>query len=237
MLISVDFSFLFCYNLVMKEFLEKINASDKEQNFSLYSSLLKEWNEKFNLTSITDEQEIKQKHFIDSLSALPLIKQNATVLDIGSGAGFPGVPLKIIRNDIEVTLIDSVNKKVTFLNEVINRLSLEKIKAQHIRVEDFNKSVKFDVVVSRAVAELRTLLEYALPFVKKGGVFIAYKSEKTDEEIKNAKTALSILGGKINDILDVSQEGNVRKLIVIEKVEESPLKYPRGKNLPRVKPL
>lgn len=221
----------------MKQFLEKINSLNKEEKFNLYSSLLLEWNEKFNLTAITDKEEIKEKHFIDSLSALPYIDKGCSLLDIGSGAGFPGIPLKIIREDLSVTLLDSVNKKVIFLCEVIKSLELKNIKAIHSRVEDLKKEEKFDVVVSRAVAELRTLSEYALPFVKVGGLFISYKSEKTDEEIKNAKNALSILGGKIIEVVEVSRNGNNRKLIIIKKISETPIKYPRGKNLPRVKPL
>lgn len=221
----------------MKEILEKLNATDKEEKFTLYADLLKEWNEKFNLTAITDDEGIKQKHFIDSLAAADMIAPSSRVLDIGSGAGFPGVPLKIVRDDLDVTLLDSVNKKVTFLNEVISRLKLEKIVAVHARIEDVKEKESFDVVVSRAVAELRTLSEYALPFLKTGGIFIAYKSEKTEEELELAKNALAVLGGKLRGVTDVSRDGNVRKLIVIEKVKPCPEKYPRGKNLPRVKPL
>lgn len=221
----------------MKEILKRLNSIEKEPLFNSYSALLKEWNEKFNLTAIVDDEDIKRKHFCDSLTAVDIIPENACVLDIGSGAGFPGVPLKIIRDDIEVTLIDSVNKKVTFLNEVIKQLGLKKISAVHARVEDLPRTKKYDVVVSRAVAELRTLVEYALPFVKKGGIFIAYKSEKTEEEAENAKNALSVLGGKIKKIIDVSGADVNRRLVIIEKINDCPEKYPRSKNLPRVKPL
>lgn len=222
----------------MKSFLEKYeNYEQAQSQFSRYYSLLVEWNEKFNLTAITNESEVWSKHFADSLSGESLIKKDATVLDIGSGAGFPGIPLKIVRGDINLTMLDSVNKKVTFLNEVVRQLGLENAKAIHSRIEDLDKKVKYDVVVSRAVASLPTLCEYALPFVKEGGIFIAYKSEKTDEEIATAKNALSVLGGEIVEVKDVSTGEFNRKLIVIKKVKPTPPKYPRGKNLPRVKPL
>ena len=182
--------------------------------------------------------KFKVKHFADSLCGQRFIKSGATVLDIGAGAGFPSLPIKIIRDDIDLTLIDSVNKKVGFLNEVIRALNLNNARALHTRVEDFPKKESFDIVLSRAVASLNTLCEYALPFVKVGGLFIAYKSEKTEEEIELAKNALLILGGKIVDTTtEQVQDGIVRRLIVIEKVKNSPAKYPRSKNLPRVKPL
>lgn len=222
----------------MKQLLEKLSAPDNAtEKFALYENLLTAWNEKFNLTAITDSEEIRVKHFADSLAAVKLLKQNAVVLDIGSGAGFPAVPLKIVRPDISVTMIDSVNKKVGFLNEVILRLGLTDTRALHIRAEDMDKNIKFDAVVSRAVARLNTLSEYALPFVKIGGLFIAYKSEKTDEEIEEAKNAIAVLGGKIKEVKDVSGGEFIRKLVVIEKVADTPPKYPRGKNLPRLKPL
>jgi 16S rRNA (guanine527-N7)-methyltransferase len=222
----------------MKTFLEKFDNYEKTENkFSRYYSLLVEWNEKFNLTAITDECGVWLKHFADSVTSESLIKQGASILDVGSGAGFPGIPLKIVRDDISLTMLDSVNKKVTFLNEVVSQLELSNAQAIHSRIEDFDKKKKYDVVVSRAVAELRTLCEYTLPFVKEGGIFIAYKSEKTDEEIINAKNALAILGGEVSEVKEVSVGELTRKLVVIKKIKPTPPKYPRGKNLPRVKPL
>ena len=205
--------------------------------FDCYYELLVFWNERFNLTAITEKDEVEVKHFIDSLSSVDLISENASLLDIGSGAGFPSLPLKIVRPDITLTMVDSVNKKVGFLNEVVKRLNLEGAIAIHSRAEDLDKDKKYDFVVSRAVASLSTLLEYCLPFVKEGGYLIAYKSEKTDEEILESKNALTILGGTIDKVVDKSHNGLNRKLIVVKKIAPTPKKYPRGKNLPRVKPL
>ena len=206
--------------------------------FEKYYQLLIEWNNKFNLTAITERDEVMVKHFADSLSGERFIPNGAKVLDIGAGAGFPSLPIKIVRNDINLTMLDSVNKKVGFLNEVVSALNLENARALHSRVEDFSQKECFDIVLSRAVASLNTLCEYALPFVKVGGIFIAYKSEKTDEEVALAKNAIAILGGEIERITtEEVDEGMVRKLVIIKKVKPSPSKYPRGKNLPRVKPL
>lgn len=206
--------------------------------FDRYAEMLTERNEKVNLTAITDPDEIRVKHFTDSLAAIDLIKTGATVLDIGSGAGFPGIPLKIARDDISVTLLDSVNKKVAFMNEVIADLGLKNIEAVHARIEDFPHKGEFDVAVSRAVAELTTLAEYALPFVKVGGTFVAYKSEKAEAEAAAAGNAVALLGGRLREIREVNvAPGLTRKLIVVDKIDPTPLKYPRGKNLPRLKPL
>ncbi len=205
--------------------------------FDRYYDLLVFWNERFNLTAITQKEEVEIKHFIDSLASEELIEKNSTVLDIGSGAGFPSIPLKIVREDIDLTMVDSVNKKVGFLNEIISKLNLKNAVAIHSRAEDLNKDKKYDFVVSRAVASLSTLLEYCLPFVKEGGYLIAYKSEKTDEEILESKNALAVLGGSVEKVIDKSHNGLNRKLIVVKKIAPTPSKYPRGKNLPRVKPL
>lgn len=206
--------------------------------FDRYAEMLTERNEKVNLTAITDPDEIRVKHFTDSLAAIELIKTGATVLDIGSGAGFPGIPLKIARDDISVTLLDSVNKKVVFMNDVIADLGLKNIEAVHARIEDFPHKGEFDVAVSRAVAELTTLVEYALPFVKVGGTFVAYKSEKAEAEAAAAGNAVALLGGRLREIREVNvAPGLTRRLIVVDKIDPTPLKYPRGKNLPRLKPL
>lgn len=230
----------------MSEFYEKIKsvlsealASNAVENFERYYALLLEWNERFNLTAITDRRDVFVKHFLDSISAAPLIPQNASVLDIGAGAGFPSLPLKIARDDLTVTCVDSVNKKVTFLDAVIDELGLKNARAIHSRAEDLPKT-GYDVVVSRAVASLNVLCEYCLPFVKIGGALIAYKSEKADEELAAATNAIKLLGGKMKELRDVSDfvgGETTRKLIVIEKIAPTPPKYPRGKNLPRLKPL
>lgn len=216
----------------MKNQLEKYNES-----FEKYFSLLSEWNEKINLTAITEREEVWTKHFYDSLVGEKYIPSNARVLDIGSGAGFPGIPIKIVRPDAEVTLLDSVGKKVNFLNLVINEIGLDKIKAVHSRIEDLKEKESYDIVTARAVARLNVLLEYALPFVKVGGAFLAYKSVLSAEEIEEAKLALDILGGEVEAADEEKIGDNLRTVIVIRKVKKTPEKYPRGKNLPRLKPI
>lgn len=206
--------------------------------FNRYAEMLRERNEKINLTAITEPEEVKVKHFLDSCSAAELLPGGASVLDIGSGAGFPGLPLKIVRPDLTVTLLDSVNKKVAFVSDVVAELKLSGVTAVHARIEDFPHKGEYDAVVSRAVAELSTLAEYALPFVKIGGAFIAYKSEKAESEAEAAASAITLLGGRIREIREAFvAAGLTRKLIIIDKIAPTPPKYPRGKNLPRLKPL
>lgn len=206
--------------------------------FDLYKKMLIETNQKFNLTSITDPEEIDLKHFEDSLTILPYIDQGSKVLDIGSGPGFPGLPLRI-KKDFDLTLIDSVNKKVGFMNEVIEALDLDKARAIHVRAEDYAKDHReeFDFVVSRAVANLSTLSELCLPFLKVGGIFIAMKGPKADEELDQAQNALKVLGGEVVKIDRVNLDGNERNNIIIKKVRQTAKKYPRGKNLPKKDPL
>lgn len=206
--------------------------------FDLYRDMLIETNKKFNLTTITDPKEIELKHFEDSLTILPYIEEGSRVLDIGSGPGFPGIPLRI-KKDIDLTLIDSVNKKVGFMNEVIKALDLDKTRAIHVRAEDFAKKEResYDIVVSRAVANLSTLAELCLPFLKLGGIFIAMKGPKADEELKEAQNALKILGGELVKVDRLDLDGNERNNIIIKKVRQSSKKYPRGKNLPKKDPL
>ncbi len=228
-----------------------------QSEFDLYYSLLAEWNEKFNLTAITDRESVFARHFCDSISAAGYLPQNASVCDIGSGAGFPGLPLKIVRPDINITLIDSVNKKVGFLNEVIARLGLKNAAAFHVRAEDAASPDKyrgkFNVTLSRAVAPLPVLCEYALPLTKPGGVFIAYKASSGEkEETASAQNALKILGGRLKQTAPYTLTAPVKagadgsptgtedialSLIIIEKTAECPLKYPRGGNKPRLQPL
>ena len=206
--------------------------------FIKYQEMLIETNKKFNLTSIDDPEEIKIKHFEDSLTIKNYINKGMKVLDIGSGAGFPGIPLRI-EKDFDLTLIDSVNKKVKFMNEVIEELGLENTRAIHVRAEDFAKDHReeFDLVISRAVANLSTLSEYALPFLKVGGIFIAMKGPKAEEEYEDAQNALKILGGELINIDTIDLHGNTRKNILIKKVRSTKKKYPRGKNQAKKNPL
>lgn len=206
--------------------------------FEKYEQMLIETNKKFNLTSIDDPEEIRIKHFEDSLTIKSYINDGMKVLDIGSGAGFPGIPLRIEKK-FDLTLIDSVNKKVNFMNQVIDELGLKNTRAVHVRAEDYAKDHReeFDMVISRAVANLSTLSEYALPFLKVGGIFIAMKGPKAEEEYEDAQNALKILGGELINIDSLDLYGNTRKNILIKKVRSTKKKYPRDKNLPKKKPL
>ncbi len=223
-----------------------ITLTDKQlSQFYTYYELLIEWNEKINLTAITDFEEVIKKHFLDSLSIGRILKQDSSVsiLDIGTGAGFPGIPIKIAFPDTSITLMDSLNKRVNFLNEVINALDLKKIEAVHGRAEVFAKKgmlrETFDICVSRAVANLSSLSEFCLPYVKVGGSFISYKSEKAMEEIESSKNAVSILGGGNISYDTFILEGTDfnRTLIRIEKIKETPSKYPRKAGTPVKQPL
>lgn len=211
---------------------------DKKDQYKIFIDYLLEVNAHTNLTTITDIDEIKIKHIEDSLSVLDLIKENDKVLDIGSGAGFPGIPLAV-EKEIDLTLIDGVNKKVKFMNQAIEKINLQNARAIHARAEDFAKDnrEKFDVVVSRAVANMTTLSELCLPFVKVGGIFIALKGPRADEELEEAKNAIKILGGKIIDVERFDLSGNERANIIVKKIHPTKHKYPRAKNLPKTKPL
>jgi 16S rRNA (guanine527-N7)-methyltransferase len=209
----------------------------KAVNFCLFYKELIEWNSKINLTSITQEDEVIVKHFLDSAYPHTLIPINSKVLDIGAGAGFPSIPLKIIRPDLNILMLDSLRKRVNFLNHIIDTLHLSGTKTIHSRIEDLNLKNQFDIILARAVAELPTLIEYGLPFLKIGGFLIAYKSLKTDEEIEKSQKALSILGGKIENVMRYEIGGNQRSIIIVKKIKNSPTGYPRTKNLPKLKPL
>lgn len=215
---------------------EMLNA--RSASFDTYYRLLTEWNEKFNLTAITERNAVYVKHFADSLLGEYLVPENATLLDIGAGAGFPSLPIKIVREDVTLTMVDSLKKRVNFLSCLIDELKLDKTTALHARAEDLNCRGSYDCVVARAVAPLNTLCEYCLPFVKTGGIFIAYKAGDCEEETAAAKNAVKILGGDKADIIKRRlDDDTVRSLVVIGKVTDSPAKYPRGKNLPRKSPL
>ncbi len=200
-------------------------------NFVKYYNLLIEGNKICNLTAITDEDGVVEKHFYDSIFPQKYFSLNAKVLDIGAGAGFPSIPLKLVRDDLSFTLLDSLNKRINFLNNTIQTLNLKNIEAMHGRAEDFAKindyREKFDITTARAVANLKVLSEYCLPFVKVGGQFIAYKSGNCEEEINEAKQIICELGGKISKVIDYNIVENFRKLVIIEKIKETPKKYPR----------
>lgn len=227
-----------------------IHLEDKQvQQFLVYYELLTEWNKVMNLTAITDFKEVVQKHFVDSLSLIKAVdesflqKKGISMIDIGTGAGFPGIPLKIVFSDLKVTLLDSLNKRIKFLNEVTGKLELRNITAIHGRAEDFAKQKEyreqFDLSVSRAVANLATLSEYSLPYVKKGGFFFSYKAEDIEEEIESSKNAIKILGGRIDEVIKFNlPDSDVKRAIVkIEKNNFTNKKYPRKAGIPSKEPL
>lgn len=220
---------------------------NKEQlyQFIKYYELLVEWNSFMNLTAITEFEDVCTKHFIDSISLCKAVDctKEYHVIDIGTGAGFPGIPLKIVFPNLRITLLDSLGKRVNFLNTVITELGLQEIEAIHGRAEDFAKTgvlrETFDICVSRAVANLSILSEYCLPYVKVGGYFISYKSEKVTEEIQMAQNAIQILGGEISDkkVFLLPNSDIYRNLLMIKKVQNTPKKYPRKAGLPSKEPL
>ena len=206
-------------------------------------NLLIEWNEKINLTAITNPDEIILKHFIDSITISNYIKENSYIADIGTGAGFPGIPLKILRKDIKIVLVDSLNKRINFLNEIIQELNLENIQAIHARAEEFGRDKNyrehFDVVTSRAVANLSTLSEYLIPLSKIEGKCLCMKGPGVQEEIKDAKKAIEILGGTISNLYEFKlPESDIERVVVeLKKVKKTPDKYPRKAGLPSKEPL
>jgi len=233
-----------------KDFQNKIQTQFEKCNFSLtpsqqnsfenYYNILKEWNEKINLTSIIEEDEVVLKHFLDSVLFSSFFIPNSKIIDIGCGAGFPSLPIKILRDDLSFVLVDTVNKKINFINEVIHKLKLN-VDTVHARAEELaNKDEyreKFDYSISRAVASLNTLVEYCLPFVKVGGYMVAYKSSDIEDEINNSKKAIEILGGKIEKVESLFVEDIERKFVIIKKIKTTPQKFPRNGNKPRIQPL
>ncbi|MDR0614565.1 MAG: 16S rRNA (guanine(527)-N(7))-methyltransferase RsmG [Lactobacillales bacterium] len=232
------------------QFLKKygVELSIKQQEqFAKYFHLLIEWNQKMNLTAITEEKEVYLKHFFDSL--LPIFlgefldKNLSSLLDVGAGAGFPSIPMKILLPNLNVSIIDSLSKRVNFLRELEKQLELEEISFYHGRAEDFGQDSKFrasyNFVIVRAVARLHVLSELTLPFVKKGGYFIALKAGKAIEEVEEAKVAIALLGGQIVDIKEYQLPvlGDSRFLIIIKKCKKTPNKYPRKAGIPNKKPI
>lgn len=232
-------------NLIKNVFTKyKIEYNDKQINQLVdYFNLVIFWNQKINLTAITDQKEFVYKHFLDCVLPYKHFKPNSKIIDVGAGAGFPSIPLKIIRPDLNILMVDSLNKRINFLNTVIENLKLEKISAKHARCEelaaDFMFREKFDYAVARAVASLPTLSEYLLPFVKLNGQMVAYKSVQADNEIAESHRALNMLGGrycetKQYNIYEISSE---RKVIIINKINSTPNGYPRKQNKPKTNPL
>ena len=213
------------------------------EQFYKYMNLLIEWNEKMNLTAITEPKEIILKHFIDSITILKYIDDNSKLVDVGTGAGFPGVPLSIMNPILKITLVDSLNKRLIFLQEVVKELNLKNIEIVHARAEEFgqnkNYREKFDIATSRAVANLATLSEYLVPLVKIGGKIISMKASNAKEEINDAQKAIEVLGGKIEKIeeFDLPESDIGRTIIIIDKNKCTPAIYPRKAGTPAKEPI
>ena len=237
----------------IKDILNRINidiTDDQVKQFEKYYEMLIEKNKVMNLTAITEKDEVIEKHFVDSIAVIPYLRKmgildnnNLNIIDLGTGAGFPGIPLKIMLPELQFTLLDSLNKRILFLNDVIQELGLNNINTIHGRAEDYAADKlyreKYDICVSRAVANLSTLSEYCLPFVKKDGLFISYKAGNCEEEINNSKNAIKLLGGKINKVEDfVLPESTAERVFVfIKKLNNTDKKYPRKAGIPAKKPL
>ena len=232
---------------LLYESCKKINVELNEKQISQfmdYKDMLLEWNEKMNLTAITDEREIMLKHFADCLMICSdLNLDGKKVIDVGTGAGFPGVPVKIACPGVQITLLDSLNKRINFLKELSEKLGLENVDCVHMRAEDGgadkNLRESFDLCISRAVANLAVLSEYCLPFVRVGGTFISMKGPDVEEEVNEAKKAIKVLGGEIKAIkkMEIPETDIVHSLIFIEKVKPTPSKYPRKAGTPSKEPL
>lgn len=229
---------------ILKELFDKYQIDyndEKLEKLNKFYDLVIETNKVMNLTNITEKRDFAIKNILDCVLPMKMIPFGAQVLDIGAGAGFPSIPLKIMRDDLNIVMVDSLNKRIEFLKTVIQKLGLKNIYATHLRIEDYAKMHReeFDVVVARAVARLTTLCEYSLPLAKVGGKVIAYKSQKAEEEILESKNAMNVLGGKVSQLQNVllKEIDSIRINVVIEKVKQTPNIYPRGKNLPKLKPI
>ncbi len=234
------------FTKIFNNYLEKLDLKLTEkqiEKFYNYMNLLIEWNKKINLTAIVEPKDIILKHFIDSLTIVKYIKKGETIIDVGTGAGFPGIPLKIVRDDLKITLADSLNKRINFLNEVINKLDLKNIETIHTRAEELGKNKKyrekFDIATSRAVANMSTLSEYLIPFIKVEGKCICMKSSDIDTELENAKNAINILGCKIEskDKFNLPNSDLGRSVIILKKVKNTPSKFPRKAGTPAKEPI
>ena len=232
------------FEKIFKNELKNNNINDNIdiKNFYEYMNLILDWNKNINLTAIVDPKEFLVKHFVDSLTILEFVDSKSKIIDVGTGAGFPGIPLKLYDDSLSLTLIDSVNKKINVLNDVIDKLKLKNIKAIHTRAEDFANDIenreKFDYAVSRAVSNMSTLVEYLLPFVKIGGKVICMKGPNYSEELQDAKKAIDVLGGKIEFIKNININKDLeRNIIIINKIKNTPKKYPRGQGKPLKEPI
>lgn len=225
------------YNEFKKIFLDETNkinivlANNQILKFYIYMNELIEWNKVMNLTAIIEPKEIIRKHFVDCLVVNKYIKEGCKLIDVGTGAGFPGIPLKIFNNDIQIDLLDSLNKRINFLNNIVKKIELKGVKTFHGRAENFvdgNNRETYDIAISRAVAELPVLLEYMLPFVKVGGLCICMKGLKFNEELEKSKNVINLLGGEIFKIEKFSlYDDMTRNVIIIRKIKETPMKFPR----------
>ncbi|MCQ9288129.1 16S rRNA (guanine(527)-N(7))-methyltransferase RsmG [Staphylococcus gallinarum] len=219
-------------------------SEQQQQQFQTYYQMLVEWNEKMNLTSITEEHEVYLKHFYDSIapSFYADFSQSMSLCDVGAGAGFPSIPLKIIFPNLKVTIVDSLNKRIQFLNQLADALGLQDVSFVHDRAETFGKGVyreSYDIVTARAVARLSVLSELCIPLVKKGGQFIALKSAKGDEELEEAAFGIGVFGGKVIDTIsyELPEDAGDRQMMIIEKRSQTPKKYPRKPGTPNKSPL
>lgn len=218
-------------------------TEDQVENFFKYMNLLLEWNEKINLTAITDVDDIILKHFIDSMTVLKYIEKDKSIIDVGTGAGFPGIPIAIMREDVKITLLDSLNKRINFLNEVCSELKINNIETIHGRAEEAGQNKqyreKYDIAVSRAVANMTTLSEYLIPFVKVGGICICMKGSEIDHELEQAKFAIKELGGKIEKVekFNLPDSDIERNIVIIKKIKPTPNRYPRKAGMPSKMPI
>lgn len=233
---------------LMKTAASDVNMSLNEEQyekFIKYMHLVQEWNKKVNLTAITEDEEFIKKHFIDCIKAFKSekLKEAKTLIDVGTGAGFPGIPIAIMKEDVNVTLLDSLNKRINFLNLVVSELNLKNVTTIHSRAEDGARikelRERFDVATSRAVANMTVLSEFCLPYVKLGGYFIALKGPAIEDELKECKNALGVLGGKLEEVIELEIEDTDLKhnIVVVHKVKECPASYPRKAGLITKKPL